>query len=104
MEIKTKTIEIKSKEDLEKFLKEENIPDEVKELISASFEKFEEGIEDKVRNKFLNSLKRYEKNADKVFGKNPSDFNEEQIRLHTKALNKCSEILEHLNKEVKKYE
>lgn len=102
--MEVKTIEIKSKEDFEEFLKDRKIPDEVKMLISASFEKTEEDNEDKVRNKFLNAVKRYEKNVDKVFNKNPSNFNEEQIRLHTKALNKCSEILEQLNKEVKQYE
>lgn len=104
MEIKTKTIEIKSKEDLEKVLKEENIPDEVKMLISASFENFEKRKEEKKKDKFLNALNRYRKNVNNVFSKNPSDFSEEQLRMHTKALNKCSEILEQLSKEVKKHE
>lgn len=102
--MEVKTIKINSREDLEKVLKEEHLPDELKKLISASFKKFEKVKEDKKRDKFLNALNRYRKNVNKVFSKNPSDFSEEQIRLHTKALNKCSEILEHLNKEVNQYE
>lgn len=104
MEIKTKIIEIKSKEDLEKVLKEGNIPDEVKMLISASFKKVENRIEDKKKAKFLNALNRYRKIVDIIFSQKPSEFSEEQIKLHTKALNKCSQILEQLNKEVKQYE
>lgn len=104
MEVKTKTIEIKSKEDLEKVLKEENIPDEVKMLISASFENFEKRKEEKKKDKFLNALLRFKKIYEITFGKEPSEFNEIQKRLYTKALNKSSEILEHLNKEVNQYE
>lgn len=97
-----KVIEIENEKDIEEFMKREDIPQEIKNDIEKELKNLL--LHGRVAKKLYTATERLDKCYKKTFEKRPSKFNDTQMRLYTKALNKCSQILERLDKEMKIYE
>ena len=94
-------MQIKNKKDFEELMKREDIPEDVKTDIEKIAKKV---FLNKEAEKLYTATERFEKIYTKTFERTPSKFNEKQMLLYRKAFNKCSEVLEKLNKEMEAHE
>ena len=91
----------KNEKDFEEFMKRKDIPQEIKSNIEKALKDL---LLKEAAEKLHTATERFDKNYEKIFEKRPSKFNDTQMQLYTKALNKCSQILENLDKEMRIYE